>query len=93
MPIRAHVICIADTRTSRGVTRNLSESGVQVEVTELKRRANVQLTFRLPISETIIDVLGAVVWRSARRHGIKFKYMGEQSHDSIRNFIEEQTAG
>jgi len=64
-----------------------------VEVAELKRSAKVQLTFRLPISETIIEVLGAVVWRSARRHGIKFKYLGEQSHDSIRHFIEERNAG
>jgi len=93
VPIRAHVICIADTRTSRGVTWNLSESGIQVEVAELKRSAKVQLTFRLPISEAIIEVLGAVVWRSARRHGIKFKYLGEQSHDSIRHFIEERNAG
>jgi hypothetical protein len=93
VPIRAHVICIADTRTLRGVTWNLSESGIQVEVAELKRSANVQLTFRLPPLETIIDAFGSVVWRSARRHGIKFKYMGEQSHDSIRHFIEERTAG
>ncbi len=92
VPIRAHLICIEDTRTLRGVTCNLSESGMKVEVPELERKAIVKLTFRLSPRETIIDVLGAVVWRSARRHGIKFKYMGEQSHDSIRHFIEERTA-
>jgi hypothetical protein len=93
VPIRAQVTCIADTRTLRGVTRNLSQSGLQVEVPELKRKASVRLTFRLPLSGTIIDALGAVVWRSERRHGIKFKYMGDQSHESIQHFIEEQRLG
>jgi hypothetical protein len=48
-PIRAQVTCIADTRTFRGVTWNLSESGLQVELPELKRKAIVHLTFRLPL--------------------------------------------
>jgi hypothetical protein len=91
--IRAQVTCIADTCTFRGVTWNLSESGLQVELSELKRKAIVHLTFRLPLSETIIDARGAVVWRSERRHGIKFKEMGEQSHESIRHFIEERSRG
>jgi c-di-GMP-binding flagellar brake protein YcgR len=93
VPIRAQVTCIVDTRTLRGVTWNLSQSGLQVELPELKRKASVQLTFRLPLSGTIIDALGAVVWRLERRLGIKFKYMGEQSHESIRSFIEEQSRG
>ena len=88
MAVRAQVICIVNAHTFRGVTRNLSESGIQVEISELKRKTDVQLTFRLPVSETIIDALGAVVWCSKRRHGIKFKYMGEQTEDSIRQFIE-----
>ena len=89
VPIRAQVICIANTQTFRGVTWNLSESGIQVEIPDLRKKAKIQLTFRLPVSETIIDVLGAVVWRSERRHGIKFKQVGEQSRESIRHFIEE----
>ena len=93
VPIRAQVTCIAHTRTLRGVTRNLSQSGLQLEAPGLRREASVRLTFRLPLSGTIIDALGAVVWQSDRRHGIKFKYMGEQSHESIQHFIEEQRMG
>ena len=85
------MICVIGTYTLRGVTYNLSKSGIQIEVPELKRRTNVRLTFRLPGSEAIIDALGAVVWQSAKRHGIKLKYLGEQSQDSIRHFIEERT--
>jgi hypothetical protein len=93
VPIRAQVTCIAHTHTLRGVTRNLSQSGLQVELPELKRKTRVRLTFRLPLSGKIIDALGAVVWRLERRHGIRFKYMGDQSHESIQHFIEEQSGG
>ena len=91
VPIRAQVTCIVDTLTSRGVTWNISQSGIQVELPELKGKANVRLTFRLPLSGTIVDAVGIAVWRSERRHGIKFKYMGEQSLESIQHFIEEQS--
>ena len=90
MPVRAQVICIVDTQTLRGVTWNLSQSGIQVEVPVLKRKAKVQLTFRLPLSGTIIDALGALVWQSQQRHGIKFQQLGEQSQQSIRDFIGER---
>jgi hypothetical protein len=88
--MRAQVICIADKLTLRGVTWNLSQSGIQVELSELKKRAKVQLTFRLPVSGTIIDALGVVVWRVERRHGIKFRQVGDQSQESIRRFIEQR---
>jgi hypothetical protein len=92
VPIRAQVVCVADRQTFRGVTRDLSERGIQVELPELKKKTKVQLTFRLPVTETMIDVLGAVVWRTNRQHGIKFKYLGGQSHDSVRHFIDERKA-
>jgi PilZ domain len=93
VPIRAQVVCVANTQTFRGVTWNVSESRIQVELLELKTRAKLQLTFRLPVSQAIIDVLGSVVWHSDRRHGIKFKYLGEQSRESLRNFIEDRQTG
>ena len=89
VPIRAQVTCIADTRAFRGVTWNLSESGLQVELPELKRKAIVHLTFRLPISQTIIDARGAVVWRSERRPGIKFKELGDKSR-VIRHLLRNE---
>ena len=91
-PVRAQVACIAQSQTIRGVTRNVSESGIQVEMPELPRKATVQLTFRLLPSEAIIDVRGVVVWASGRRHGITFKQLGTQSHESIRHFIEQKSA-
>jgi c-di-GMP-binding flagellar brake protein YcgR len=90
VPLKAQVSCVADSRTVRGVTRNISESGIQVDLPELRKTANVQLGFRLPVSDSIIDATGAVIWVSGRRSGIKFKYVREQSQKSIGDFIEER---
>ena len=91
VPIRAHVICIVDAQTMRGVSRNLSQGGMQVEVGDLKMKDSVQLAFRLPLSGVLVDAVGAVVWGSVRRRGIRFTSMGEQSQQTIRQFIAEQT--
>ena len=93
VPLHAQVTCIAESRTLRGVTRNISESGIQVELPELRKRENVQLAFRLSVSGSIVDATGAVIWILGRRNGIMFKYMGEQSRMSIRQFIEERKHG
>lgn len=93
VPIRAQVICMTDTQTSRGVTRNLSQTGIQVEVPEINKGAKVQLTFRLPLSDTIIEAHGAVAWTSGSRLGIRFRQLGEYSHALIRHFIEQRTVG
>lgn len=84
--MRAHVICIVDTRTMRGVSRNLSQEGVQVEVPDLKVKEAIQLSFRLPPSNLIVEAFGAVVWAAERRYGIRFTYVAEQSRKSIRQF-------
>lgn len=89
MPMRAQVICIVGSRTLRGATWNLSERGIQLELPELPKRATVQLSFRLPRSESIIDMNGTVVWVMGRRHGIKVNDMRHQSHELIRTFIEQ----
>ena len=85
VPIRAQVTCIADTRTLRCATWNISQGGIQVETPELRKKANVQLTFRLPHSDTIIEAMGAVVWVSGKRNRIKFKQVGTRSQDLIRH--------
>ena len=90
IPIKANVICIVDSRTMRGVSRNLSQGGIQVEVPYLKKKDAVRLTFRLPTSHALVDATGAVVWAIERRYGIRFKYIGEQSQQSIRQFITAQ---
>jgi hypothetical protein len=74
----------------RGVSWNLSQGGMQVEVSDLKPKEAVQLLFRLPSSGVAVDAVGAVLWGDEKRHGIQFTYMGAQSQQSILEYIAEQ---
>lgn len=89
VPIQALVICIVGSRTIRGVSRNLSEHGMQVEVSGLKPNEVVQLSFRSPISGVAIDAAGTVIWGDERRHGIQFIHIGVLSQQSIHQYIVE----
>ena len=88
-PIRADVACTVGSRTLRGVTWNLSQGGMQVEVGDLKPKDAVRLSFQLPISAVTIDAAGIVVWGNEQRQGIQFTNVSERTQQSIRKFIEE----
>lgn len=88
--MRAQVICIVDSQTFRGVSRDLSHGGIQLEVPDLQISNTVQLMFRIPVSQALVDVIGAVVWTTERRQGIQFNSLGGHSQQSIRKFIEDQ---
>ncbi len=87
VPIQADVSCTVGSRTLRGVSWNLSQGGMQVEVAGLKPKDAVRLSFQLPISAVIIDVSGIVAWGNEQRQGIQFTNVGAQSQESIRQFI------
>jgi hypothetical protein len=74
----------------RGVSWNLSQGGMQVEVSDLQPKEAVQLVFRLPSSGVAVDAVGTVVWGDEKRHGIQFTYMGAQSQQSILEYVAEQ---
>ncbi len=87
--LQADVVCTVDSQQFKGVSWNLSQGGIQVEVEGLQIGQNVRLTFRLPSSGTVIDATGRVIWRGANgtRQGIHFLHVkGEQE---IRDFISE----
>lgn len=90
VPLRAHVTCVVDTRTLRGVSLNLSQGGMRLEGTDLKMADEVHVAFRLE-AHAIVDAVGTVVWAAERRQGIQFTYMGKQSQRSIRRFTAEHT--
>jgi len=87
--MRAQVICIVDSETSRGVSWNLSQAGIQVEVSTLKSKGAIQLSFRLPVSGVAVDAVGSLVWQHNRRHGIRFTHVGAQSRRSILQYVRE----
>jgi hypothetical protein len=74
----------------RGVSWNLSQGGMQVEVGHLNPKDAVELSFRLPVSGVAVDAVGAVIWKDNKRYGIQFLYMGAQSQQSILKYIADQ---
>lgn len=88
-PIQTDVACTVGSRTLRGVSWNLSQGGMQVEVGGLKPTDAVRLSFQLPVSGGVIDAVGVVVWANEKRQGIQFTSVGAQSQQSIRQFMAE----
>ncbi|MGB8581340.1 MAG: response regulator [Candidatus Sulfotelmatobacter sp.] len=88
-PLQANVTCRVGSRTLRGVSWNLSQGGMQVEVGGLKSKDSVRLSFQLPVSAATIDAAGIVVWGTEQRQGIQFTKVSVQSQESIRQFIAE----
>jgi CheY-like chemotaxis protein len=89
VPIQADVACTVGSRTVRGMSWNLSQGGMQVEVGGLRPKDAVRLSFQLPVSGVVIDVAGVVVWANEKRQGIQFTSVGAQSQQSIRQFMAE----
>jgi CheY-like chemotaxis protein len=87
VPIQTDVTCEAGSRRLRGVTWNLSQGGIQVEVGDLQPGEAVRLSFRLPVSGITMHADGTVVWAGSRRQGIQFTKISTQSQQSIREFI------
>jgi c-di-GMP-binding flagellar brake protein YcgR len=76
-------------KTARGVTWNLSQGGMQLEVSDLKPQDAVRLSFQLPDSAVVIDVAGIVVWANEERQGIQFTTVSARSQQSISQFIAD----
>ena len=89
VPIQADVVCQVGDRALRGVTWNLSQGGMLVEVGDLQPRDTVRLSFRLPVSGLSLEAAGTVLWAKQNRQGIQFTKLSPQNEQSIRKFIAE----
>jgi hypothetical protein len=72
-----------------GVSWNLSQGGIQVEVDNLQLKDAVRLSFRLPVSGVAIEVAGTVVWGKEKRQGIQFTNVSAKNQESVRQFVSE----
>jgi CheY-like chemotaxis protein len=89
VPIQTEVVCQVGHRALRGVTWNLSQSGMQVEVGNLQPKDTVRVSFRLPVSGVSVEAAGTVVWTKETRQGIQFTNVSANSEQSLRKFIAE----
>src|SRR5882672_2510878 len=85
--LQTEVNCTVGSRTLRGRTWNLSQSGMQLEVEGLKPAETVRVSFRLPSSKVVIDASGTVIWDKDDRQGVQFSHVAPQQQEEIRQFI------
>jgi hypothetical protein len=71
-----------------GVSWNLSQGGIQVEIGHLPPTETVRLSFRLPVSDKAIDAVGVVVWSKETRQGIQFTNVSADDREAIGEFVD-----
>ena len=89
VPLRADVTCVVGSRSISGVSWNLSQGGIQLEVGDLRSKDAVRLSFLLPVSGITIEAAGTVVWGDQRRQGIQFTNVSATNQEAIRQFVSE----
>src|SRR6267154_4002279 len=89
VPLHSELTCAIGSRKMTGVTWNLSQGGIQVEIGDLRPKDAVRLSFRLPVSGVAIEVTGTVVWGDQKRQGIQFTNLSAQNQEAIRQFVSE----
>jgi CheY-like chemotaxis protein len=88
VPLRTDVICSDGPRTMRGISWNLSQGGILIDVgSRLKAGDPIRLSFRLPVSNEQIDAMGTVAWTSETRQGIRFTKLSDQNARALKDFI------
>ena len=93
VPLKTEVVCIMGSRTIRGMTWNLSQGGMQLEVNDLQPKEKVRLSFRLPVSGVSVDATGTVAWAGEERQGIQFTVLAEPAQQAIRKYIADVEKG
>jgi CheY-like chemotaxis protein len=89
VPMQTEVTCDVGPRSVRGISWNLSQSGMQVEADGLKTSETVRISFQLPSSPIRIDTFGRIVWVKQDRQGIQFTKMTNQNQEEIQRFITQ----
>jgi len=89
VPLRANVTCVVGSRTMSGMSWNLSQGGIQLEVGGLRPQDAVRLSFRLPVSGIAIEAAGTVIWGDQRRQGLQFTNVSGKNQEAIRQFVSE----
>ena len=85
--LNSEVTCIVGDRTLHGVTWNISQGGIQLEVGGLQKGDQLTMSFLLPNPATIIQCEGVIVWEQEERQGIYFTAMSLEAQDGIRAFV------
>lgn len=89
VPMQTEVTCATGPHSVRGITWNLSQGGMQLEVDGLRTGETVRINFQLPSSTIRIDTFGKVVWIRHDRQGIQFTKLTNQIQEEIQRYITQ----
>jgi DNA-binding response OmpR family regulator len=87
VPLNTDVVCTVGPKTLNGVTWNISQGGIQVEVVGLELGDSADLSFILPQAATVIRVKGFVVWAQEGRYGLYFTQVSLEDQASILAYV------
>jgi CheY-like chemotaxis protein len=85
--LNSEVTCTVGEKILSGLTWNISQGGIQLEVAGLKLGDTVWMSFIMPQSGTVIKAQGEVVWAQDNRQGLYFTEMSVESQETVRAHI------
>jgi CheY-like chemotaxis protein len=89
VPVQTDVTCWIGEKKLNGISWNLSQGGMQLEVQGLKIGDTVQLAFTLPLPRVAIEAIGVVAWAKGERQGVYFTQMKVEHQVMVRDFITQ----
>ena len=94
--VRVHSLAYVELGDGNaGLILNISESGMAIQAVQMLTSSRLpKMQFRLPKTETLIDVAGKVIWqvRSKKEAGIAFEELPDQSRAAIKAWISAEQA-
>ena len=87
VPLNTEVSCTRGDQTMRGVTWNISQGGIQLEIKGLKQGDTITMSFVLPHPKKLIKAEGVVAWEREERQGLYFTSMGLTEQALVRDYI------
>jgi len=89
VPFETEVSFRRGDKTVRGVSKNLSQGGMQVETSELFLGETVQLLFKISSLGAVVEAIGSVLWSKDNLRGISFLKISEEHHEVLRKFVTD----
>ncbi|HSS98445.1 MAG TPA: response regulator [Terriglobales bacterium] len=89
VPLNTQVTCTVGSRTLEGITWNISQGGIQVEVYGLHKGDNIRLSLLLPQPTVVISAQEVVVWSQDERLGLYFTEMSLEDQEALRTYIKK----
>ena len=87
VPLNTDVTCTLAGKELNGLTWNISQGGIQLEVAGLNLGDIVQMSFILPRPASVVKAQGLVVWELDSRQGLYFTEMSIQCQEMIRVYL------